>query len=259
MNDNLKRVAKTGFIAKGTVYALTGILTFLAAFNIGGKKAGKEEVLMYLDQQPFGNALLLVIGLGMVCYSIWRMAQTFLDPENRGTSLKALGNRFAFFISGVIYLGFAYIAFKRVLGSTDTGGSAQNSPYLSTNLGLIILAIIGAGIVGKGLYQLSKVYKSNFINKFELESIIDEKRRKVIKNTAYMGLTSRGILFLIIGYFSIKAAVTVNPSEIKSTPEAFAFIESSTFGPYLLGMLAAGLVGYAIYMFMMGKYRVFKE
>ena len=57
MNSKLKKIARTGYVAKGSVYAITGILTFLAAFNMGGQKAGKFQALEFLEKQSFGNAI----------------------------------------------------------------------------------------------------------------------------------------------------------------------------------------------------------
>ena len=53
MNSKLKKIARTGYVAKGSVYAITGILTFLAAFNMGGQKAGKFQALEFLEKQSF--------------------------------------------------------------------------------------------------------------------------------------------------------------------------------------------------------------
>ena len=96
------------------------------------------------------------------------------------------------------------------------------------------------------------------MKKFDFRSMNEEKRRKTIKNSAYTGLASRGVLFLITGYFALHAAITSNPSEIKTTREAFSFLQDSSYGAWLLGLVAAGLVGYAVYMFMMAKYRRFQ-
>src|SRR5690606_3019306 len=102
------------------------------------------------------------------------------------------------------------------------------------------------------------IYKADFMKKFDFESMNEEKRRKTIKNSAYVGMASRGILFLIMGYFALHAAFTSNPSDIKTTRDAFSFLEDSSYGAWLLGIVAAGLVGYSIYMFMMARYRHFR-
>lgn len=264
MDDKLKKVARTGYAAKGTVYAITGVLTFLAAFNMGGQKASKLQVLEFLDKQPFGNALLVLMGIGLACYAFWRFTQSISDPEGIGNDKKGKGKRVAFFISACIYLGLAVLAILRVVqagggsGSSGGSGSAQQSHFLATETGLILLGIIGAAFIGTGIAQFVKAYKGSFTKHFDLKSMTEEKRRKTIKNSGYLGISARGVVFLIIGYFAIQAALSSNPSEIKTTAEVFAFIQDSSYGSWLLGLVAAGFVCYAVYMFMMAKYRVFR-
>ncbi len=262
MNDTIKKVARTGFVAKGTVYAITGILTFMAAFNMGGQKTGRLQVLEFLDKQTFGNVLLILMGIGLASYAAWRFIQSTKDPENIGDDTKGKAKRAAFFISGIIYLGLGVLAVMRVIGSRGSGSgssgeSAQNSSFLASETGLILIGIVGVGIAIAGIFQFVKAYKNDYTKKFDLSSLSEEKKRKSIKNTAKFGLSARGVIFLIIGYFALQAAINSNPSQIKTTTEAFSFIQESSYGAWLLGLVAAGLVAYAIYMFLMAKYRRF--
>ncbi|MEG9328022.1 protein of unknown function [Salinimicrobium catena] len=261
MDDKIKKVARTGFVAKGTVYAITGILTFMAAFNMGGQKAGRIQVLEFLDKQTFGNILLILMAIGLASYATWRFIQSVKDPENIGDDTKGKAKKTAFFISGIIYLGLAVLAVMRVIGSgsgsSGSSGAAQKSSFLASETGLIFIGIAGAGIAIAGIFQFVKAYRNDYAKKFDLSSLSEEKKRKSIKNTAKFGLSSRGVIFLIIGYFALKAAFSADPSKIKTTTEAFSFIQESSYGAWLMGLVAAGLVAYAIYMFLMAKYRRF--
>ncbi|WP_316928648.1 DUF1206 domain-containing protein [Gillisia sp. JM1] len=61
----------------------------------------------------------------------------------------------------------------------------------------------------------------------------------------------------MIGFFSVKAAVSSDPDKIKTTTDVFSFLEDSSYGSWLLGIVATGLIAYAIYTFMLAKYRRF--
>ncbi len=260
MNNTLKSIARTGYAAKGIIYGITGVLTFLAAFNMGGQRAGKLKVLDFLEKQTFGNILLVIIGLGLLAYATWRFIQAFKDPENIGNQKKGKLKRTAFAVSGLIYLGLSISAFMSVIGSSSSnnGSSAKNSSFLASDIGLIVLGIVGVIIIGVGIYQFTKISKDKFEKKFSQKALSEEKRRKTLYNSAYLGLASRGVLFLIIGFFAVKAAFSANPNEIKTTTDAFAFLEKSSYGSWLLGIVAIGLVAYAIYTLMLSKYRRFK-
>ncbi len=254
-------MARTGFVAKGVVYGIIGVLTFKAAFDMGGQKAGQMQVLEFLEKQTFGNILLILIAIGLACYAAWRFVQSVKDPENIGDDSKGKAKRVAFFFSGLLYLGFGVLAALKAFGSgggsSGSSGSAQNSSFLASETGLWIIGIVGAGIIIAGIFQFVKAYKNDYQKKFNLSSLDDQKKRESIEKTAKFGLSARGVILLIIGYFAIQAAIDSNPSEIKSTREAFSFIQESAYGPWLMGLVAAGLVAYAIYMFLMAKYRRF--
>lgn len=265
MKNKTKNIARTGFVAKGVVYAITGVLTLMAAFNMGGQKTGGLQVLEFLDKQTFGNVLLILMAIGLASYSTWRFIQSVKDPENIGDDFKGKTKRTAFFISGLLYLGFAAMAVLRVVGSGSgsgssgsSGSSAQKSSFLASETGLLIIGIVGAGIIIAGLFQFYKAWKNNYYKKFDLSSIHDEKKRKSINTTAEVGLSARGVIFAIIGSFAIKAAMTNEPSEIKTTTEVFSFLQESSYGAWLMGAVATGLIAYAIYMFLMAKYRRFQ-
>ena len=115
MNQKLKKVARAGYLTKGVVYAIVGILTIMASFNLGGQKTSKLQVLEFLDKQPFGNVLLVLMALGLACYAAWRFIQATKDPENIGKDEKGKAKRFAYFVSALIYLGLAFLAFMGIL------------------------------------------------------------------------------------------------------------------------------------------------
>lgn len=256
MDSKLEKMARIGYVAKATVYGITGILTFMAAFNMGGQKSSKLQIIEFLEKQPFGNALLILIGLGLLCYSAWRFIQSLSDPENIGDDKKGKGKRLAYFISAVIYLGLAGYSFMTLINAASSGGSSGNG--LSGTLGVILFAVIGAGLAIAGIFQFKKAKTKEFLQDFGYDSISDEKKRKTIKNTGYLGLIARGVIFAILAYIFIRGALASNTSNMKGTTDAFSFLQESQYGSWLMGVVAAGFVCYSIYVFMLARYRKFK-
>ncbi|NNE76443.1 MAG: DUF1206 domain-containing protein [Pricia sp.] len=262
MDDKIKKVAYTGFIAKGTVYAITGILALLAAFNMGGEKAGKFQVIEFLEKQPFGKVLLALLGIGLACYALWRFIQSIQDPEDIGSDTKGIVKRISFFISGMIYLGLGIFAIVDIFSEpSSSGGSGTSSSLLTGETGKFIFLGLGIALGIKGIYQFIKAYKGDFLQKFDIKSMTDNSKRKFIKNMGYAGLVARGILTVIVAYFFIKAGLgtSVSDNSLKGTSEAFSFLQDNSSGPWLLGIVAAGLVCYGIYLFTMAKYRTFHD
>ena len=256
MDSKLKKMARVGYVAKATVYGITGILTFMAAFNMGGQKSSKLQIIEFLEKQPFGNALLVLIGLGLLCYAAWRFIQSLSDPENIGDDKKGKGKRVAYFISAVIYLGLSVYAFMTLINAGSSSGSFGGG--LTGTLGVVVFAVIGAGLAIAGIFQFKKAKTKEFLQDFGYDSISDEKKRKTIKNTGYLGLIARGIIFAVLAYIFLRGALASNTSNMKGTTDAFSFLQESQYGSWLMGVVAAGFVCYSIYVFMLARYRKFK-
>jgi hypothetical protein len=62
-------------------------------------------------------------------------------------------------------------------------------------------------------------------------------------------------VFGLIGVFLISAAVNYNPSKAVGIDGALAKLASHSYGSYLLGIVAAGLVAFAVYSLSDARYR----
>lgn len=69
------------------------------------------------------------------------------------------------------------------------------------------------------------------------------------------GLAARGVVFSIIGGFLIVAAVQSDPNESRGLGGALRALAEQPYGPWLLGVTAAGLIAYGIYSVMLARYR----
>ncbi|AVR46306.1 DUF1206 domain-containing protein [Christiangramia fulva] len=260
MDSKIQKMARVGYIAKGGVYAITGILAFMAAFNMGGgQTSGKTGVVNFLQKQPFGNALLILLALGLLCYAGWRFFQSIKDPEHIGDSEHGKIKRVGLFISGLIYLSLAGYAVLQLINAGSSGGGNNNLSFLSGSLGVVVFAVIGIALIGLSIHKFQKAYSKNFLRKFNYKSITEEKRRKLVKNTGYLGIIARGVVFAIMAYIFIRGAYHSNTNDIKNISDAFDFLQKSSYGPWLLGLVALGLICYGIYMFAMAKYRQFND
>lgn len=67
---------KVGYIAKGVAIALVGGLFAYAAITHDAKKSGGlDQALQTVREQPFGQVLLIAIGLGIACYGLFCFAR----------------------------------------------------------------------------------------------------------------------------------------------------------------------------------------
>jgi len=63
------------------------------------------------------------------------------------------------------------------------------------------------------------------------------------------------VVFGLIGIFVIKAALDYNPNKAVGLDGALAELANHSYGSYLLGIVAAGLVAFAVYSLTDARYR----
>lgn len=259
----IENFARVGLTAKGVVYCLVGILAFMAAFELGKnstQSAGKQGVFQFIQEQPYGKWLLAIVALGLFCYSIWRFIQGIKDTENKGDDAKGIAVRMRYIFSGLVYGALAYLAANMVLGNSSGNGGGSNSretlasELLQQPFGQWLVGILAVIIMITGFYQiyygLSDKYKKN-VHGAGMKHEIEEKMVRMGK----IGYVARGVVWLVIGYLFLKAALQSDAQEAGGSGDAFQFLESSSYGSYLLGAVAIGLIFYGIFMFMRARYQ----
>ena len=74
-SDLVRRLGMVGYIAKGLTIAAAGLLVIVAASRSDPNKAtGLDGALKTLGSQPYGEALLIAAGLGIITYGFYSFA-----------------------------------------------------------------------------------------------------------------------------------------------------------------------------------------
>lgn len=242
-------------MAKGIVYGLIGLLAFLTALGMGGKTTGTKGMLFSLSSLPSGEALLFLIGIGLVGYSVWNLVKAIKDPEKKGHSAKGILIRTGYFITAIIYSSIAFTALKfalhaRNLGMTEKDISAK---MLAEPLGQWLVGLVGAIILGYGLSEIFNGIKKKFMKKFNVDQM-NEKEKDVAVKSGKAGLVSRGIVLSMVGYFFIQTAISANPKHTKGIGGALSVLAHKPYGHQLLALIGLGLILYGVYSIIRGRY-----
>jgi hypothetical protein len=249
----IERLARVGYAAKGIVYILIGLLA------LRGATGGMDGAFLTILRQPFGEVLLYAIALGLVGYALWRVLEGIMDPAGRGTDVKGLTVRGFRISRGVFHLFLAWGVFQIARGSgggagSDDGAEAWTARLLEQPFGVWLVVGIGLGIIGYGLGQLFRAWKSKLDRKLRIASLDPGKRKWLIRVSRY-GLAARGIVFGIIGAFLVQAGISRNAEEAGSTGAALGAIGSGPFGQWTLAIVAVGLASYGVYQLLKARYR----
>lgn len=255
----VERLARFGYAAKGSVYVVMGVLAALAAVGAGGKTTDQNGTFRVIEDAPFGREMLGLVAVGLFGYVLWRAVQAAADPDEDGTGLRGIAKRIGYAGSALLHAFFALTAASQALGQGDDWGSSSEEWtgwFLSFPLGWLIVAGVGAGIVGVGLYQIYEAYHAEFKKYLKLDAL-GEKRHGWIEHGGRFGVAARGVVFVIAGGFLFLAALRSDEEEVRSLGGALsALLEQPFFGYLLLGLVAVGLVAYGLLMFVVARYRL---
>lgn len=249
-------LARAGYIARGIVYLLIGLLAAELAFSGGGKVTDQQGALQTLGAQPFGQIVLILIAIGLVGYSMWGVIRAVLDPLGRGSDVKGLVERAGFLLSAITYGALAVVTFNAATGVGSAAGAGKpqdiSAQLLSKPFGPWLVGILGLFWLGAGLGQLYTAWKADF--KKDLRPNLPANEKTWSERLGRAGYAARGIVFLLIGWFTIQAALTVNPNQAVGFDGALLKLAHQPYGMFLLGIVALGLLCFGIYSMLCARW-----
>ncbi|MDB5420791.1 MAG: hypothetical protein JWR59_738 [Brevundimonas sp.] len=95
--------ARVGYGARGFVYLSVGALALATALGLGGKTIGSQGVGPWPAEQPFGRVWLVLLGLGLWAFVLWRALQAIWDADHEGRDRAGVLTRLGQAASGLFY------------------------------------------------------------------------------------------------------------------------------------------------------------
>jgi hypothetical protein len=258
-------LARLGYTVKGIVYVVIGILAVLLATNqSGGQATDQNGAIKAIYGSPlgegFGRFLMVVMTIGLFSFALWSLIQALLDTEGKGRHVKGVVARVGYAFVAISYSLLGIVAYQ--IASTGSS-SSQNSTsttqnwtglLLSQPAGILLVILLGIIVLAVSAYLGYKAYRAKFMRRLNLSSV-SASTRKMVQRSGSFGYGALGVVFTIVGIFLIVAAVTHNPNDAKGLDSALVELQKQPFGPWLLGVLALGLLAYGVYSFAEARYR----
>jgi hypothetical protein len=246
--------ARAGFVARGFVYVLVGALAVCLAAGIGGEATNQQGALEAVARQPFGHVLLVAVAAGLAGYSAWRLVRAALGhgPEAHGDSLI---DRVAGAGSGIFYGVLAYGAVELVLGSHGAGGNVQGKTagILAWPAGRWLVGAAGVVMLVVCAYKGYRAVTAEFLDDAKTEQM-SEHAKAAVSTVAVVGHLARMVVFGLAGLFLTVAAVEYDPRKAVGLGGVLARLLREPGGPYLMGVVAAGLVAFGLYSISDARY-----
>jgi Domain of Unknown Function (DUF1206) len=250
------RLGQLGWLAKGVVYVLAGVLAAaVAARSVGWTstvapdgEASPAGAIKEIATFTGGRILLLALALGLLLYALWRLF-TALAPG--GSGAEAVAMRLGYAISAILYFTFSLTALalaRRPTGNTDGNRKVVDlsARVMSHSAGRWAIALAGLIAIGAGLYRIVKGAKGDVETELNLAGLSADRRR-LIKRLGIVGEIGRGIAVSLIGFFLLRSGMDVNPQEATGLDGALRRLTVNGWGSALVGVVGVGFVAYGIF------------
>jgi hypothetical protein len=248
-------LARVGLICRGLVYLVIGVLALELVFGEGGKAANQQDALKTIAGQSFGRILLILVAIGLAGYALWRLVRAAVGhgAEQRDSG----ADRVAAAASGIAYGVLCVTAVEIIVGAgTSSSGTPKEATggVLGWSGGPVLVVIAGVALIGVAVYQAYKGFGKKFLDDAKTGEMSESVRRGYTWLGVF-GHVARAVIFALIGYGLIKAAIDYSPKEAVGLDGALRQLADSSYGPALLALVAAGLAGFAIYSIADARYR----
>jgi Domain of Unknown Function (DUF1206) len=247
-------ISRAGFVARALIYGIIGILALKLALGHGGKLTNQQGALQTVAHQPFGKLLLTLVAVGLGGYSMWRLVRAALGHGPEGADSGA--DRVGAFASGLFYGAMCILAVEILLGvDNKNAGSArkETAGVFGWPAGTWIVGVAGVVMIGVALYLGYRGVTKKFLEDSKTAEMGPRTRQWFSVGT--IGHLARMIVFGLVGIFLVKAAIDFNPKKAVGLDGALASILHRSYGPLALGVVAAGLIAFALYSVSDARYR----
>ena len=252
-------LARLGYASKAFIYTTMGLLAAAAALNRGGRVTDTRGALPVILAHPFGNAVLVVLAIGLCGYCLWRLLDAALDPDHRGTSANGLIIRIGGVIRALIYGGVGIEAFRLARGLRASGGSDASvrmwtAKVMAMPFGEWLIGIVGVITAAYGIWEIYDAIRDDEDEKKDL-STVDPRTRRTLSRICRFGVSARALIIVVLGIFLVRAAVQHDPGEAEGVRGSILELAGAVRGRWVLAIIAAGLIAYGLDQALHARYR----
>jgi hypothetical protein len=247
------RLVRLGYLAKGVIYTLIGLLAMRVAFGMsGGRLTDPSGVLIHIVRQPFGLVFLTALGVGIVGYAAYYVVEAIVDLRHKGGGWRGWGDRSLTIFKAAAYgaIGIQALALA-FLGDRPNGNpEAQARTAMQFPLGSALLALIGLGVAVYGVTQLKLAWDGGVDE--DIDAAWVRREARWVLPLGRFGTAARAVVLVLMGIALFWAGVQERPSDADGYREVLTTILS--INPWLLAAMGAGLLSFGLYQLCHARY-----
>jgi hypothetical protein len=254
----LEVAARVGFVARGAIYLLVGVIAVQIALGRGGQ-ADRGGALAQIAAKSYGTLALWLLVVGFAGLALWRLSEAAfgaVGPDGHKTSerLKSLarGGLYSFFFVSTLKLVTGASS-----GATANGNSqsrALTARVMTHSGGRLLIGLLGVVVVAIGVLLAREAWNKEFLKRMNL-SDAPIGTRSLVEKLGVFGGAARGTVIALAGVFLLIAAVRFSPSKAEGIDGTLRAFAHTPLGPFLLILVALGLVAFGLFSWCEARWR----
>lgn len=244
----LDGIARIGLVVYGVMHLLIAWTAGQLVFG-GGANASSQGALRELAGSRLGQVLVLLLGVGFFALVVWQSVEVFVGHRReRGARrvMKRLGS-----VGRVgVYAVLGLSAVRVGLGAGSGGSHTQSltARLMAMPGGPLIVAAVGATIVGIGCFLGYKGWRDKFAEDLDVRARVGNRRTPIVL-LGTVGYLSKGTAFALVGLLFVWAAWTHNPQKSGGLDQALHKVLEQPLGAPALVAIALGIACFGLFCF----------
>jgi hypothetical protein len=253
----METLARVGLVAQGVSFGLVAVLAIQLALGEGGEATDRQGALQTIAQDDFGRLVVVLIALGFAAYTLWRLAEVVLGHEVEEDHARGKWSKRAVALGkAAIYGALCSLAVSILLGEGAGGDEEKEATegILGWPGGRWIVGAIAACFAAAALWNLYRAVSGKYKESLKTGQMSSGELRWTTR-IAFVGLTSRGVIFALIAWFFSDAAADYDARKAEGLDGALRKLAHEQYGSWLLALVAAGLFAWGLFCLIQARYR----
>jgi Domain of Unknown Function (DUF1206) len=253
-------VARLGWVAKGLVYGLVGVLAASIAIQRdrtgsaaggGDHEASALGAVAEIAQTSLGALALWVVAIGLALYVVWRLVSIVLPAEHTFETWLA---RAGYAVSAAMY---SFLAWSAMSFATDerAGRGAETEDakierltreVMARSAGRWVVGVLAACVLAVGLLFVVKGVRASFHDDLEPRDVGPVPLDAIVA-LGRIGWVGRGSVMVLYAWFLAQAVVRFRPSDARGLDDSLREVTEMAIGPFIVAGAGLALVAYGLF------------
>lgn len=258
--SRFSRFGHVGWMAKGLVYGLVGVLFIQVALEHGSggdAEANQAGAVETVAATSYGAVLLSMLAVGILLYVAWRLFTVVLPGDWTG---KALLKRIGYAVSALVYLSLLVSTVETLAHRNQDPGAAEDrrleglvTDALDLPVGRVLVILAGLVFMGVGAAFIHTGVTGGY--RESMSAGEQGVEGMAIDRLGMVGWVARGLAFFPVGFLLIRAAWTYNPDEAAGFDDSVREVASHPAGAVMAGLVGLGFIAYGLFAGLSARYQ----